>query len=204
MKKTLILGLAILLLGGLLMTACEFQQNGIVFPSVLEEFDLEEFTEAFFENNTLILVPLEWPHVLSDYLHFYTVFAENGKLNFLIEVTHPYGGGDAAIDYRVFAIVIPNEIFGKHEIGKMIVFETYDFSVRDLHGNPIKRNCREWLNEIQEKSVEHRVGYAWSGWNPNIVIWPFRDHPARLLRNKITVISSVENLQEYFIAGATE
>jgi len=172
-----------------------------VFPSILEDFDLAEFTEAFFENNTLILVPFEWSGQLGEYLDFYTVFAENGKLNFLVEVTHPYGATDAGFDFRLFVIVIPNEIFGKYEIGEMIVFETYDFSSLDWSRDPIvEKKPREWLSGIQEKSVEHRVGlyprYG-EGFNPD---------PKRvfLYLNKITVVDSVESLQEHLVVNTAE
>ena len=175
-------------------------EYGEGFPSVLEEFVLEEFTETFFENNTLILVPFVWSGQLVEYLDFYTVFVENGKLNFLVEVTHPYGAADAAIDSRLFVIVIPNEIFGKYEIGEMIVFWTYDFSFDPRGNRIIEKNPREWLSEIQEKSVEHRAGlyprYG-EGFNPD---------PKRvfLYLNKITVVDSVESLQEHLVVNTAE
>ena len=176
------------------------------FPSVLEEFVLEEFTEAFFERNTLILVPFEWPGKLREYLDFYTVFIENGKMNVLFEVTHPTGLLDGAVDVRLFVIVIPNEIFGKYDIGEMIVFETYDFSVVDKFGNPIEKNPHEWLNEIQEKSIVHRVGLFYSSYlgHETNVIHGLNVRHVLQLENKITVVDSVESLQEYFYISADE
>ena len=172
-----------------------------VFPSVLEEFVLEEFSEAFFENNTLILVPFEWHGMLNEYLDFYTVFAENGKLNFLIEVTHPTGFLDALVDRRIFAIVILNEILGKYEVGEMIVFETYDFSVVDWFGNPIEKNPREWLNAIQEKSVVHRVGvYPRYGEG---FFYPYSQE-VFLRPRQITVVDSVESLQECLVGNTAD
>ena len=207
MKKTFVLGLAILLFAGGVMTACTSDklegQARNVFPSVLEEFALEDFTADFFENNTLILVPFEWSSLLGKYLDFYTVFVENGKLNFLIEVTFPGGISEDAIDSRVFAVIIPNQVFSKYEIGESIVFETYEIRWNANTGNfrGIK-NCRKWLSEVEKNSIKHSVGYAWA---PLLDTgWPFRDHPRWLLGSKITVISSVESLQEYFIAGAAE
>ena len=205
MKKTFVLGLAILLFTGGVMTACEFQQNGIVFPSILEEFDMEEFTAEFFESNTLILVLFRWPFLLYENLHFYTVSVKNGKLNFIIEIPNPAHGGDQALDVRVFAVIIPNQIFSKYEIGKNIVFEAYESRFDGATGNIFDtKNCRRWLREVEKNTVEHRVGYAWFlDASSGSIIWPFRDHPVRLLGGRnITVISSLESLQEYFYVSA--
>jgi hypothetical protein len=181
-------------------------KNG--FPSVLEEFGLEDFTEAFFENNTLILVRFSWPHVLGEYLDFYTAYAESGKLKFLLEVTYPYAFGDTALDSRLFAVIVSNKVFNEYEIGEMNAFTTYTFEPSFIGPESIRtENCREWLEKIEKNAVKHRVGYASPGYYPNFggSIWRFRDnHPGIVLNNEIIVISSVESLHEYFIAGAAE
>lgn len=163
------------------------------FPSVLGNFDLGEFTNEFFEDNTLILVPFEWSYLLYEHLNFYTAFAENGKLNFLIEVTDPNGLGDAAIDMRVFAVIVPNAVFNSLEIGEIRVFETYDFSA----ANPTE-NSRDLLSGAEEKSVEHRVSYVY--YNSTSTNFPALSNPIQLKRGVagITVITLMENLQEYF------
>ena len=167
-------------------------------PPVLEKFD---FSEEFFQNNTLILVPFGWPHLLYENLRFYTVFVENDRLNFLIEIPKPDHGGDRMFDGRVFAVIIPNEVFNKHEIGESIVFKAYESRFNGATGNFFDtKNCREWLSEVEKNAVEHRAGYAWFR-DASSVIWYV---PLRLLQDEITVISTVESLQEYFIAGAAE
>ena len=131
------------------------------FPSVLENFELSDFTEEFFEDNTLFLVPLNHGYLLYDYVEFYAVSTKNGKLNFLVEVTDPLGGGDEAIDMRVFVVCISNELLEKYEIGERIKFNTYDYSAGNLYTPPFELpplNNRDWLAEIRENSVEHRVG----------------------------------------------
>ncbi len=163
------------------------KEETLIFPSVLEDFNLDEFTEAFFENYTLILVPFEWHYLLYGNLDFYTVFVDNGKLNFLIEVTCPHGGGDEAIDMRMFAVVVPKTIFNNYELGESKIFEAYDFS-----GAEPAENNRNWLSEIEEKSIEHRVSYVFRGLS-------FGDY-GQLKKpiGDITAISSTQSLQEYF------
>jgi len=156
------------------------------FPSVLENFELEDFTEEFFENNTLILVPFYYGYLLHDYLDFYTVFVDDGKINFLIEVTDSYGVGERAVDFRLFVVIIPNKIFNKYEIGQVTTFTTYDFIEED--GNFVaNKNDREWLKEIEEKSINHIVGFIFdqSGWKLRSV----RQHDS-------VVVSSIEMFNE--------
>lgn len=155
-------------------------QANNTFPSILENFNLEEFTDEFFENSTLILVPFEWSYLLYEHLDFYTAFVENGKLKFLIEVTDPYGLGDTAIDMRVFAVIVSNAIFNGLEVGEIRVFEAYDFS----GANPTK-NSRDLLSEAERKSVKHRVSLLPSEAKTYSI-------------SETTAISSRESLREYF------
>ena len=192
------------------------------FPSVLEEFVLEEFTEDFFESNTLVLVPFLWPHLLhdgNDNLSFYTVFVENGILNFLIEIPNPDWGGDAAIDERIFAVIIPNQIINKYEIGGSRVFEAYEYHGYVDGEQYFTQNSREWLERVEKTSVTHRVSYALGGYRPYL---EDDDYPydyeipthlkpeykwqllglASYTESQVVVISSVESLQEYFYVSA--
>lgn len=137
-------------------------QTNNTFPSNLENFDLEEFTDEFFENNTLILVPFAYSYLLYEHLDFYTVSIADGKMNFYIEVTDPNGGGDEAIDYRLFAVIIEKEVYGRYELGEKIIFTTYDFNAGNVNNPPFELpppNDRDWLIEIQGNSIEHRVGF---------------------------------------------
>ncbi len=141
--------------------AVEKEGASMEFPSVLEIFVFSDFTEEFFEGNTLFLVPLNHGYLLYDHVEFYAVSAKDGKLNFVIEITDPIGGGEEAIDSRVFVVCISNEIVKNFEIGERIKFNTYDFSAGNVNNPPFELpplSNRDWLAEIRENSVEHRVG----------------------------------------------
>jgi len=182
-----------------------------VFPSVLEDFDLTDFTADFFESNTLILVPFGWGHSLLDNLRFYTVFFENGKLNFLIEIPNPDTGGDCAFDYRIFAVIIPNQVLSKYEIGGSKVFKAYEFHAGEWNSYSTT-NCREWLKEVEKNSVGHRVSYVWRGLSFDCTMhlkflsridwWANINEDGSA--NDILVISSVESLQELFNVSPAE
>jgi len=112
-----------------------------------------QFNDEFFAKYTLILVPV-WSPIYFHYwaVEVYTVFAEEGKLNFIIEVTEM--GTNAAASYHALAVIIPNEVFGGYEIGRSQGFLRYDW-----WNNPTTKNDREWLKEIDEKSVKHKAGF---------------------------------------------
>jgi len=184
--------------------------KGIVFPSVMEEFALEDFTEEFFKSNTLILVPFEWGHILLSYirdnLRFYTVYVENGKLNFLIELPYPDTGGDRGIDMRIFAVIIPNRVIRRYEIGGSIVFKAYEYNnAGDMIDENFTLNCREWIKEVEKNAVQHRVGYAYDPnvWPDGKSLWSIGYHPWGYMKI-ITVISSLESLHEHFYVNAVE
>jgi len=164
------------------------------FPSVLEEFEIGDFTEEFFEEYTLILVPFVWRGLLENYLDFYTAFIDDGKLNFLIEVTHPTGRLDLELDRRVFAVIVSKRLLKQYEIGEKTVFETYDFRgwspFPEYHEPP--KYPREWLKEIEEKSVEHKVSFSLKNYN-NISWYAFHVYETY---NEMAIISSVETLNE--------
>ena len=241
MGKKLFIGLAVLLITVLLMSACKSdnqqQENSdldnkeipvldpwenvnIVFPSVMEEFTLEDFTEEFFKSNTLILVPYRFANTFPLF-RFYTVFTENGKLNFLMEIPDLNTFHERSLDYRIFAVVLPNQVFSKYEIGESIVFfgsEHLDLEVFNGKGYYTEnccgwlkevenKNCREWLKEVEKNAVQHRVGYATNSIPPwyegSINLWPIDNPPIKYFFN-ITVIQSVESLQEHFYVSATE
>jgi len=223
MKKKTILGIAILLIAGIFTTACQvddklnngktsLEQGGETgnmedFPSVLEEFVLEEFTEDFFESNTLVLVPFLWPHLLRDNLSFYTVFAENGTLNFLIEIPNPDKGGDRTFDYRIFAVIIPNQVLSKYEMGESIVFKAYEFHDTVDGEMHFTKNSREWLEEVEKNSVKHRVSYTTIRGLKELGVG-FRKMLGKLnddtTISEVFVMTSVESLQEYFYVSAEE
>ncbi|MCL2797653.1 MAG: hypothetical protein FWD58_06340 [Firmicutes bacterium] len=131
----------------------------LTFPSVLEDFKPEDFDAEFFKHNTLILVPFEWPHLLYDNLNFYTAYVQDGKLNFLIDIPKPDFGGDAAIDSRLFAVVIPNEVFGQYELGT-----AWDFS-RHADFKP-GFDVEAFYLMVENNSVPHRVGYLAANYTP--------------------------------------
>ena len=231
MKNSLIFGLAVLLIAGMFNTACAGDAGGANafartpsddpgetdgtagssgFPSVLEEFALEEFTDVFFESNTLVLVPFQWGHLLRDNLRFYTVFIEKGALNFLIEIPDPDWGGDRAVDHRIFAVIIPNQEIGKYKMGESRVFRAYE-----LHGNVdgewyFTKNSREWLKDIEKNSIEHRVSYVYrnltinSSGSMHIKEILLRLPGVGYRASQVVVITSAESLQEYFYINAAE
>ena len=178
-----------------------------VFPSVLEEFEVDEFTDEFFEENTLFLVPFEWSHVVAEYVEFYTVFVKDGKLNFLIEVTYPPGPESFSGDYLLFAVTVPNAVLNRCEFGELFVFETYaDHSAFGFEAFPpavfiIFEGCewdeptpREWLQEVEDNSVEHRVNvdissFGYGSYEPGELFKP--------QQGKLAVISSTQSLQEH-------
>ena len=126
------------------------------FPSPMEEFTIGDFGEDFFENYTLIFVPFIWPSMVRGYVDFYTAYIEDGKINFLIEVRSL--SGDAALTFYVFTVVFPNETLLTYTIGQSSIFQRYSRpNPLPSQWEPIE-NCREWLVEIHEKSIEHRVG----------------------------------------------
>jgi len=126
-------------------------------PPKLESFEIGYFTEDFFENYTLILIPFSYMVDVRGYVFVYTVFAEDGEINFVVEVARL--GSDRALTNYLFAVIIPNEILAKYEIGDSKIFHTYT----DLGGGEIVETCREWTIEIQPKRVDHRAGILVSG-----------------------------------------
>ena len=128
------------------------------FPSPMEEFTLEYFNDEFFENYTLIFVPLYGSGMGPSVYFFYTTYIYDGKINFLVEFD--FRTGHAAFWRTLFAMIIPNEILSHYEIGHAHYFTTYTI-IREPFSSPVWiENCREWLNEIEGKSIEHRAGFA--------------------------------------------
>ncbi len=163
-------------------------QKSDVFPSELEDFKLADFSDSFFEDNALIIVPFENGYLMHDNIDFYTVFVKDGKLNFVIELTHSFDCVEFAMDRRVFGVWVSKEVLEKYEIGKKIVFYTYDFKARN---NPFEEpplSDRSWLAEVQENSVKHRAGFIRAGF---ISISPIGDN--------IIVISSRQAFSEHNI-----
>jgi len=119
----------------------------------VEEFQKEYFTESFFEQYTLVLVPFVHPTCVCDHVIFHTTFIENGKINFLIEVTKI--GSDRKVTNYTFAVIIPNEILKEYEIGATEIFHTY--ALDDSSSGEVIENCRERLNAIEKK--DFRVGF---------------------------------------------
>jgi len=93
---------------------------------------------------------------LEGYVSFYTVYAENGKIDFLVEIETL--SGSANVFYYLFAVTIPNYLLSNYTIGEIIVFYRYSL---DNSWNLIE-NCRDWLAEIEAKSIEHRVGFIYN------------------------------------------
>jgi hypothetical protein len=147
------------------------------FPSIVEEFGIEDFNEEFFESYTLITLSFTFGSTFPAHkLNFYTIFIERGRVNFLMELNTGATGvplGEAVPDSRRFAVIIPNKVLEKYEIGSARMFLTYD---RSDNENPVE-NCRRWLRKIERNSVQHRVvqrcaksvlgrgWYNWQDWN---------------------------------------
>ncbi len=162
------------------------------FPATIEDFIIEDFTDNFFENNTLVLVPFKWPFFLYEFMDLYTVYTENDKLNFLIEVYYPFEGADLAEDNRVFAVTVSNTILSEYEIGESIIFEAYTRNSGGVYGS-FTENSRECLKEAEANCVEHRVSYAKGGSFVGKKVGNMKQWIS-----EITVINSKENLQKYF------
>jgi len=100
-------------------------QNTFRTPCVLEEFTLDDFTDEFFEDYTLILVPFIHGHWVRGFVEVNSVYADDGKLNFLFEITSL--SIDSAVTQYLFAVIISNEILGEYAIGAGKRFITYSY-----------------------------------------------------------------------------
>jgi len=128
------------------------------FPSVVEEFAIEDFDKDFFENYVLIRVMLSIGSII--YGNFYTVYVQDGKLNFLFEVTELTGA--TALGGLVAYIIIPRRIFERYEIGTVEWFFIYNCQHESGHGcelynMPIRKTSREELHTIYTNSVENKI-----------------------------------------------
>jgi len=121
------------------------------FPSVLEEFEIEDFTEEFFEEYAVILVYLAFS--TSNPIEFYTVYVENNELIVLIEDVTSGNVGQMSTQYA-FIVIIPKAVLDSFSTVGCRMSAKYYF---DFYKGIFVENPREWLNEIKEVSVEHRV-----------------------------------------------
>jgi len=137
--------------------------NAITFPSVLGEFCVDDFDEEFFESYTLVIVPVFYPVCVYGFIEFYTIFVEGDELIFLAENTFNYGANCLASSHYSFVAIISNDILNVFNIGKIKMFYTYGWLMQDYENElcynyELKKSFREWLNEVEMSSINHKVG----------------------------------------------
>jgi len=150
------------------LAAAKVRISGVVtgerassFPSVFEEFEAEDFEGDFFENYTIIIISLNIGHIWdrrSRDLQLYTVFIEDGKINFLVEQV----AESPMMQFQVvtFFVIISNDILDRYELGEVRIFPTYQSWTGGYWEDAIfvGKNCREWLGSARQNSIEHRAG----------------------------------------------
>jgi len=102
-------------------------------PSVFQEFEPEDFDDEFLKNYTVVLVDI--PFSGGGHLwQLYTVFIDDGKINFLVEIIHL--NPNLNVHNLIFFVVISNDILDRYEIGEARVFRKYECWGVGMLGNP--------------------------------------------------------------------
>jgi len=165
-----------------LLGACENKNEN--FPSPIVDFAVEDFDEKFFNEFTLIIVPYQFGTVVEG-IYLYTVYIDNGNLNFLFEFTTIRG--DRARTSGEVIVILPNEILSKYEIGVVEQFYIIsDNSCSSFNADSeglLVRKDRNWLRDIRQNSVENKVANV----IPSIDRWKMSGH-------RMTPIISLEQL----------
>jgi len=151
------------------------------FPTVLEDFTVEDFTDEFFEEYAIIWTSLQFSNIGYS-VKFHTVYIDNGELIILVEnTTHPnttkLPAGPPPI---TFIIIIPKAVFDSANLLDFCrVFSKYNVVLDDdSRIKEISEADREWLVGIQEYSVEHRVGKLC--WQQHREVWDFLNYEGRI------------------------
>ena len=157
-------------------------------PREVETFAVEDFDEAFFDNNTLVFVPFYHGQVVGG-VFFHAVYVENDKVNFIFEVN--YLTGDQAVTAGGIFLILSNEIFEKYTINPVIKqFHIWNRDV-PLYECPNGCNCSEanfecfvglykfkyrcnrgWLEDIYYNSVSHRTGFIFDQYSELFMFLP--------------------------------
>jgi len=158
------------------------------FPAISEEFDINRYTEEYFEEYALIVVPFTYGTLVYDHADFYVTYIHDGQLHFLIEISYdkPYHLDE--VTDKMFTVTVPKIAIENYVIGASNIFEKYRFE-SDKFGIDIKiENDRTEVKEIEKKSIVCKSSVV-----PGNVMIDFYSN-----LNKITTITSKEELKEYF------
>ena len=146
------------------LTAC----NSNEFPSPVENFTIDDFNDEFFENYSLVMVGFSFP-AGGIKVEFYTVFLENGYINFLINIyVHQIGnqGGWSS----AYAVILSNETLANYAIGEVRGVVTQDEKYTQLISSITRIDYGHgWLRQARRKSINHRVGHILSHDNERVI-----------------------------------